>query len=135
MNSLEPFGACLLWKAEVLKSHELCWGLEASVHTVVCLRGRFKGSPDLFLRVFHVPFEEVGVHSLVTIINIPLRMLLFPLRLLRKQVERQFVIPLSLRQSLSEHLVCPWCLPGLSPVWTIAGHWMEALIFVTASRA
>ena len=89
MNSLEPCGACLLWKAEVLKSHELCLGLEASVHTVVCLRGRFKGSPDLFLRVFHVPFEEVGVHSLVTIINIPLRMLPFPLRLLRKQVERQ----------------------------------------------
>lgn len=54
----------------------------------MCLRGRFKGSPDLFLRVFHVPFEEVGVHSLVAIINIPLRMLTFPLRLLRKQVER-----------------------------------------------
>lgn len=89
MNSLEPFETCLRWKAEVLKIPWAVWGLEASVHTVVCWRGRFKGSPDLFLRVFHVPFEGVGVHSLVTIINIPLRMLTFPLRLLRKHVERQ----------------------------------------------
>lgn len=48
VNSLEPFGAYLLWKAEVLKFHELCWGMEASVHTVVCLRGRLKGSPEIY---------------------------------------------------------------------------------------
>ena len=31
-----------------------CWGLDPSVHIVVCLRGRFKGSPGLFLIVFYL---------------------------------------------------------------------------------
>lgn len=66
-----------------------CAGAWKPLYILLCVYvAGSKGVLIYFLRVFHVPFEEVGVHSLVAIINIPLRMLTFPLRLLRKQVER-----------------------------------------------